>query len=81
MLDFAACNFYLQQQMMTGHAGTLILMRIVGNSLLPSFNNAPLDITVSCENNYPTTVFASISPFASEYEENIIQTATVMQKT
>ena len=70
--DFAACNY---SSSATDDDGTCWYANIdedcSGNSLLPTFNNAPVDITVSCSNiGTPATVYASISPFASEFEQN-----------
>jgi hypothetical protein len=69
--DFAACNYEL---IATDDDGSCVYAftdeDCEGNSLLPTFNNAPADITVSCTNvPEPTVVYASISPFASEFED------------
>jgi hypothetical protein len=69
--DFAACNYNL---VATDNDGSCVYALLDedcnGNNLLPTFNNAPADIAVSCTSvPSPTTVYASISPYASEYEE------------
>ncbi|MBM55864.1 MAG: hypothetical protein CMB32_04825 [Euryarchaeota archaeon] len=70
--DFAACNY---SSSATDDDGSCYYANVdedcSGNTLLPTFNNAPIDITTSCTNvSAPTTVYASISPFASDFEEN-----------
>ena len=70
--DFFACNYSVTA---TDDDGSCFYAEIdedcSGNSLLPTFNNAPGDLSVSCSTvPTPTTVYATISPFASEFEEN-----------
>ncbi|MBM71613.1 MAG: hypothetical protein CL847_02380 [Crocinitomicaceae bacterium] len=69
--DMAACNF---TSTATDEDDTCFYPEpnedCSGNSLLPTFNNAPVNITSSCANvSEPTTVYATISPFASDFEE------------
>jgi hypothetical protein len=69
--DFTACNFSLLATDNDGSCGYANLDEdCEGNSLLPHFNNAPEDITVSCSlvPGIPT-VYGSISSYASVYEE------------
>jgi len=68
--DLAACNFSLLATDNDGSCGYANLNEdCEGNSLLPHFNNAPEDISVSCSMvpNAPT-VYASISSYASVFE-------------
>lgn len=70
--DFAACNYV---ETATDNDGTCYYAEIDedcnGNSLLPSFTNPPSNMTASCSSvPNPTTVYAQISPFASDYEAN-----------
>ena len=70
--DMAACNFAATA---TDEDNTCFYPEpdedCNGNSLLPTFNNAPVDIATSCANvSAPTIVYATISPFASDFEEN-----------
>ena len=69
--DMAACNF---ASTATDEDDTCFYPEpdedCSGNSLLPTFNNAPVDISTSCTSvSPPTTVYSSISPFASDFEE------------
>ena len=69
--DTFACNFMILATDNDGSCGYANMDEDCnGNNLLPSFNNAPDDMDVTCSNvPSPPTVFASISTFASEFEE------------
>ncbi len=69
--DVFACNFMI---LATDNDGSCAYANsdedCNGNNLLPTFNNAPDDMDVTCSNvPSPPTVYASISSFASEFEE------------
>jgi hypothetical protein len=68
--DTSACNFSILATDNDGSCGYANIDEDCnGNSLLPHFNNAPDDITLSCSSvPSPPTVYAGISSFASAFE-------------
>ena len=70
--DYVACNFSL---VATDDDGSCIYALLdedcSGNSLLPTFNNAPENVTTSCANvSDAVIVYGTISTFASQFEED-----------
>jgi len=70
--DYAACNYSLVATDDDGSCQYAFLDEdCAGNSLLPTFNNAPNDINTSCANvSDAIVVYGTISSFASQFEED-----------